>query len=308
VPLPLGGGSPAPALPELTRWFELFVQLGYQPVVDFDAGFVSAGAFLVDRGAIAAESELAAFAERLQFGQEAATVQRVAVQEAERVTRADRDALRATLEEREADLRAAQAELAAAQAALEAATGQAARDAAALAAAAAAAADNTGWDCLRFWVHTAVRDPARDTQAALLRDLPRLRAMRGPSAQPVEVPPPAPAPKPGLFATLFGRVPPVPPAPPIPLLADTALVRACPLFDPAWYIASNTDLAEGAVDPAFHYVLVGAPRGADPGPWFDSAAYRRDHPDLTGESCPLVHAIRTGAAETILTALKAHTP
>jgi len=304
VPLPLGGGAPAPSLPELTRWFELFVQLGYQPVVDFDAGFVSAGAFLVDRAAIAAESELAAFAERLQFGQEAATVQREAVQEADRVSRADRDALRATLDEREADLRSAQAELAVAQAALREATEQAVRDAAALAAASAAAADNTGWEGLRGWVHHAVRDPARDTQAALARDLPRLNALRGAAAPAIEILQPPPPPRPGFFASLFGRADPAPKPRPFPLLAETALVRACPLFDAAWYIASNPELAEAAVDPVFHYVRVGSLHGADPGPWFDTAAYLRDHPEAREEgTCPLLHAIRSGAAAGIIAAL-----
>jgi len=304
APLPLGQAAGAPALPELTRWFELFAELGYQPVVDFDAGFVSAGAFLVDRAATAAESELAAFAERLQFGQEAAGVQREAVQEADRVSRADRDALRAALEEREADLRAVQTELAAAQAALHDAADRAARDAAALAAASAAAADNSGWEGLRGWVYHAVRDAARDTEAALARELPLLNALRSAYAPPLALPPLPPAPKPGLFASLFGLIPPAPPVPPPPLLADTALVRASPLFDAAWYIASNPELAEAALDPVFHYVLVGSLRGADPGPWFDTAAYLRANP-AAGERgiCPLLHAIRSGAASDMITAL-----
>jgi hypothetical protein len=61
VPVPLGQSS----APHLNAWFELFADQGYQPVVEYDAGFLGAGAFLVDRNATAAEDELAAFADRV---------------------------------------------------------------------------------------------------------------------------------------------------------------------------------------------------------------------------------------------------
>jgi hypothetical protein len=105
-----------------------------------------------------------------------------------------------------------------------------------------------------------------------------------------------------LLARLLGRSAPPPPAPWAALLADAALVRACPLFDAAWYVAYNPDAAEGgAADPVLHYLLVGAPRGADPGPWFDTASYRARAPGMedSGDN-PLVHAIRAGEAASMI--------
>ncbi len=81
--------------------------------------------------------------------------------------------------------------------------------------------------------------------------------------------------------------------------AARSLLRASPLFDAAWYIASHPELAASGADPVRHYLEQGAAAGDDPGPWFDSAAYRRDHPKL-GREAPLLHAIRTGHAVAIL--------
>ena len=81
------GDPESPPSPD--AWFELFAEHGYQPVVDYDASFLARGAFLVDRNATAAESELAAFADRLSLGGAlAASTERVAVLEAELGTRA----------------------------------------------------------------------------------------------------------------------------------------------------------------------------------------------------------------------------
>ncbi len=76
------------------------------------------------------------------------------------------------------------------------------------------------------------------------------------------------------------------------MLADAALVRSSALFDAGWYIASHPALAETGGDPVLHYVAKGAAAGADPGPYFDSAAYRAAHPACFG--APLAHAIRHG--------------
>jgi hypothetical protein len=270
VPLPTpDAGDPTlpPALQELTAWFEIFAELGYQPVVDFDAGFVAAGAFLVDREATAAESELAAFADRLQSA--APPTIREATIEPDPALHAELAELRHQAEQAASALHEAETR-------------------------------NAGWDGLRAWVNAAIRDPARDSEAALLRDLPRLHALRGPAAPPIDVLSVLQPPKPGWLSRLFRRVPP-PPAPGAPLrvLQDTALVRASRYFDPAWYIASAADLWESeTVDPVFHYVFVGALRGLDPGPWFDTAAYLAAHPAASENGqCALVHALRTGAPE-----------
>ncbi len=293
APLPLGpGGAPdGPALPQLSEWFEVFAEFGYQPVVEFDASFVSPGAFLVDRAATAAESELSAFAERLQSGPPPADPAHAPASPARELEAG----LRARLAEADAALAETREALAARRAEVDGLLAEAARlagqhDAARQAVQALQEADS-GWDGLRLWARALVSDPARDTPAALARDLPRLNAWRSP-APPVTLPQ-APAWRiwPGLRLRARRRTP--QPA----ILADTALVRASRLFDAAWYVAATPELAqEASVDPVFHYVLVGAPRGADPGPWFDTAAYLADHPEIAGTGlCPLVHAIRTKA-------------
>ena len=166
-----------------------------------------------------------------------------------------------------------------------------------------AEARGAGWDALLAWVNHVVADPARDSEAALRRDLPRIQALRGPEAPPIVLTPPAHhevlPPRRGWLARLFRRRQNILETPPISILDDTALVRASKSFDAAWYIASTPELIEGEpIDPVFHYVLVGGPRGADPGPWFDTAAYLTAHPDAAESGvCPLVHAIRSGAAE-----------
>lgn len=142
--VPSGDGEAAPAL---DAWFELFAEQGYQPVVEYDAGFLARGAFLVDRNATAAESELAAFADRLSLGGAlAASTDRVAVLEAELGTAGDRSAMKAELAQRSADLAAARASEAAWQA----------RAVAAEAELAQARADAAGWEraatLLRQWV------------------------------------------------------------------------------------------------------------------------------------------------------------
>jgi hypothetical protein len=290
VPLPLGQPAPLPEamMERLTGWFALFADRGYQPVVEFDAGFLSAGAFLVDRGATAAEGELSAFTDRLQFGQQAASVQLQAVEESERVAIAERDTLRADLATAQAELADLRAVLAQQEAALAQATAYAAQVAAEAEARIGEmreiAASNAGWEALRGWARAEASRAGRDTPEALARDLPGLRGL----GMAPNIVPDLAAKRRG-FASLFVRRP----QKPIPLLDDSALVRASPLFDAAWYVASNPDVGDPVpIDPVFHYLLIGSPRGADPGPCFDSAAYAASHPGL--EICPLVHALRHG--------------
>jgi hypothetical protein len=263
----------------LAAWFETFIELGYQPVVDFDAGFVAHGAFLVDRAATAGEAELAAFADRLHAPPSPPRPD--PAPSPQPTPPAELETLRAQLAENERHLADLTARAATAEAALQEAHGQ-----------------NAGWEGLRAWVNFSVRDPARDCEAALRRDLPRLAALRGDKTLSLESPTPPPPPKTWL-GFLFRRAPPPMPEKLRAALEDAALVRASRLFDPAWYIASSAELSAGeTVDPVFHYVLVGGLRGADPGPWFDSAAYLAAHPGLAqGGQAPLVHAIRSGAPE-----------
>ncbi len=288
APLPLGAAAGAgPALPQLTQWFEVFAEYGYQPVVEFDASFVSPGAFLVDRAATAAEGDLSAFADRLQLGPDpAGPAKRGTPPEDAAVAalRADLDTVRASLADSREQIEEARAQAGHLRAQL---NQLAAQHTALQAQLHEAAGRNAGWDGLRHWLRATVADPSRDSAAALMRDLKQLNAWRSPA-------PPYAIAEPGRLTRLWQRLRPV--AGPA-LLADTALVRASPLFDAAWYVASTPELAEAAVDPVFHYVLVGTLRGADPGPWFDTASYVASHPEIAGTAaCPLVHAIRSGSA------------
>ena len=262
------GAAESTGTPDLTGWFELFAEQGYQPVVEYDAGFLGPGAFLVDRNATAAETELSAFADRLSMGGAlAASTQRVAVLEAELGTAGDREAMKAELAARQAELASAVAREQAWRARAEAAEAELPDLRGQLSAwQAASKAQGT-------WIQLVCAAPARDSLAAL-------RAVSGYK------------PRKRFLARLRRKPKPVPTKAEQHYLADAALVRTSALFDAGWYIASHPSLAESGSDPVLHYVLHGAPAGADPGPYFDSAAYRAAHPDCTG--APLAHAIRHG--------------
>jgi hypothetical protein len=253
--------------PDLDAWFELFAEQGYQPVVDYDASFLGQGAFLVDRNAIAAEGDLSAFAERINLGGAlAASTQRVASLEAELGTAGDREKLKT-------ELASAQARLAAAATRENDVRVRAERAESELA---TLREQVEGWHgmakALGAWIAAACAAPARN-------DLAALRAASGHK------------PRPGLLDRLRGRAAP-PGAVERQHLADAALIRGNSLFDAGWYIACHPELAESGADPVWHYILRGAPAGTDPGPYFDTSAYRAANPDVSGN--PLAQAIRRG--------------
>jgi hypothetical protein len=261
VPLPLATTD----LPEMDAWFELFAEQGFQPVVEYDSTFLGQGAFLVDRNATAAESELASFAERVTLGGAlAASTQRVAALEAELGDAGDRAALKNALAERDAALVARQLDLDAASARAD----QAEAEAASL------REQLRAWQIIGLWVGNLTTAPRNDGLAALRRATGRVPK------------------RPFLRRWRRGNVPPDDVE--RRLLEEAELIRASDLFDPVWYIASQPDLARQAGDPALHYLLQGAEAGADPGPRFSTTAYRQQTPGLSGN--PLVHAIRNGAA------------
>jgi hypothetical protein len=140
-PLP---GPSGVDLDALTAWFEHFADMGYQPVVEYDASYFGDGAFLVDRNATAAETDLAGFAERIsQGGALHASTMRVAELEAELSSmRAEHTALSA----RAAALPGAQAEIAALRESLHAAEARVG----------ALAEEVAAWSPLRDWVRAAV--------------------------------------------------------------------------------------------------------------------------------------------------------
>lgn len=69
-----------------------------------------------------------------------------------------------------------------------------------------------------------------------------------------------------------------------------ALLAMTPLFDADWYLARYHDVALAGIDPISHYLKHGANEGRNPGPSFDTIAYRRAHPEI-GSANPLVDFI-----------------
>jgi hypothetical protein len=75
-----------------------------------------------------------------------------------------------------------------------------------------------------------------------------------------------------------------------------ALIRPAPepcatdekLFDPAFYLRANPDVAAARMDPSKHYEKHGAAEGRKPHPWFQPDFYRRpmQHFMNTGEGSP----------------------
>ena len=79
---------------------------------------------------------------------------------------------------------------------------------------------------------------------------------------------------------------------------DIELLRRSPLFDDAYYLRSNPDLAAKGVDPVKHYLRRGAAQGRDPSPDFSTTGYLRNNQDISKSGVnPLVHYLRHGRAE-----------
>ncbi len=69
-------------------------------------------------------------------------------------------------------------------------------------------------------------------------------------------------------------------------------------FDSEWYLAENRDVGLSGLDPALHYLQIGADLGRDPGPRFSTVGYLRAHPDVARtEVNPLLHYERHGRQE-----------
>ncbi|MBU3076994.1 sulfotransferase family protein [Sphingomonas quercus] len=94
-----------------------------------------------------------------------------------------------------------------------------------------------------------------------------LRHRRMPT--PVPVAPPASAP-------VAEPAPPPPPPAPDPEPDEAAeLIRNSGLFDADWYRAAYPDVAASGLDPATHYLRIGAAEGRNPSPLFDTGFYAR---------------------------------
>jgi O-antigen biosynthesis protein len=78
---------------------------------------------------------------------------------------------------------------------------------------------------------------------------------------------------------------------------DVRAIDRSEMFERAWYLKNNPDVAQSGMDPVLHYVLYGAREGRDPSPSFSTRAYLCRNPDVTAAGAnPLAHFIRLGTA------------
>ena len=76
---------------------------------------------------------------------------------------------------------------------------------------------------------------------------------------------------------------------------SAALLADSELFDTAWYLRINDDVAEAGADPIRHYLTDGAVEGRDPGPHFSTRAYLERYPAVQEAGLnPLVHYLEHG--------------
>ncbi len=62
--------------------------------------------------------------------------------------------------------------------------------------------------------------------------------------------------------------------------ASTAIVVDDPLFDSAYYLSNNPDVAAAGVDPYQHFMAHGWSEGRNPNAWFDVPYYLSQNPDV----------------------------
>ena len=76
------------------------------------------------------------------------------------------------------------------------------------------------------------------------------------------------------------------------------IIKKSALFDVAYYLEKNPDVAQAGINPIVHYLKFGAKEERDPHPLFDSSFYLAQNPDVaeTGAN-PLAHFIKFGANE-----------
>jgi hypothetical protein len=77
-----------------------------------------------------------------------------------------------------------------------------------------------------------------------------------------------------------------------------ALLERSSLFDRAWYLERNPDVAAASGNPLLHYLEFGWREKRDPGPGFSTKAYLRANPDVAAEGVnPLLHYLEHGRSE-----------
>jgi len=65
------------------------------------------------------------------------------------------------------------------------------------------------------------------------------------------------------------------PAPTPERAEAVAMIRDSGLFDEPWYLATYPDAVDAGLDPIEHYLTIGAPKGYNPNPLFDTGFYAR---------------------------------
>lgn len=79
---------------------------------------------------------------------------------------------------------------------------------------------------------------------------------------------------------------------------DIALIKSSSLFDSAWYLNQNPDVAQSKLDPLEHFYLYGGVEGRSPSESFDSAFYIESNYDVKLEGInPLIHYLKYGKSE-----------
>ncbi len=78
----------------------------------------------------------------------------------------------------------------------------------------------------------------------------------------------------------------------------TSFTSPDPLFDVAYYLAHNADVAAAGVDPYQHYMAIGWKEGRNPDGWFDDKYYLTQNPDVAAAGVnPLLHFEQNGWRE-----------
>ena len=79
---------------------------------------------------------------------------------------------------------------------------------------------------------------------------------------------------------------------------EADVIRSSGLFEEAWYLAQNRDVAARGEDPIAHYLRQGAADNLDPSRSFSTRSYLLNYPDIAASGAnPLVHYILHGQAE-----------
>jgi len=77
-----------------------------------------------------------------------------------------------------------------------------------------------------------------------------------------------------------------------------AAIHRTGLFDAAYYLENNPDVASAGLDPALHFAQRGWKEGRRPSPQFDPALYLEQNPDVARAGAnPLLHYAERGRAE-----------